>query len=465
MTNKITSQLFLLLAFCSIVCAQENDGTVEFVLDKKGNTTNYAIYWNNFWLENPIIYENESSEVIQTTSQFPLRVISIETQKENSNGLNTSFVVYPNEVIEVYKENKGSVKMKILNNDIRTNELAFFSEMNKKVGEFEGYMVGSPPKNSDMSGKIKYFNDIYNNRIAFLNDYVSKNKMTELFIDYLKNAFLFKKLNDQLELIAYSNKVNIEDENNLLKDGFPVNEQYYYLNEYRNSALTYIRLLAKREKKPNRYETWLDITSKTFTGNTRDITLFGILKVAQAMKFDSLYHLAEKAASKISNSDIRKYVNENIVIQKNIAKINEELDINSIGLLSHSGEQVSFKDILKSSNKQLFYVDFWASWCGPCISEIKSFQSKKGEFNNDKLGFIYISLDQNVVPWKKSAEKNGITEKSSFLLPGGTKSSLAKKFNIFSIPRYLLIDKEGIVLDANSLRPSDSKIVEYLNKF
>ena len=68
--------------------------------------------------------------------------------------------------------------------------------------------------------------------------------------------------------------------------------------------------------------------------------------------------------------------------------------------------------ILNIQEDKLFVVNFWATWCPPCVSELPSFEKVAKEYDSDKVHFILISLDfptqieKQLIPFLK---KNSIT--------------------------------------------------------
>jgi thiol-disulfide isomerase/thioredoxin len=51
------------------------------------------------------------------------------------------------------------------------------------------------------------------------------------------------------------------------------------------------------------------------------------------------------------------------------------------------------ENILKASENKLFVVNFWATWCPPCVSELPNFEKVAKEYSKEKVRFILISLD------------------------------------------------------------------------
>lgn len=99
------------------------------------------------------------------------------------------------------------------------------------------------------------------------------------------------------------------------------------------------------------------------------------------------------------------------------------------------------------------FVDFWASWCSPCLAEFK-YEPQLHEFlasNNIKI--LYISLDNPGFKenWKKLLV-NYKLDGYHYLANGLVKANAEKMFQ--GIPRYMLFDKDGNLVETGALRPS-----------
>lgn len=157
-----------------------------------------------------------------------------------------------------------------------------------------------------------------------------------------------------------------------------------------------------------------------------------------------------------------KHLNQ---LYKQYAAISQGQVPPAFSLKKEDGSSLSLADF----KGKVVYIDFWASWCGPCRHEMKVGAPALHEAfkDNKDVLFLYISLDEHVDKWKQAIEEDQI-KGVHVLSQGGFSSEVAQMFNIHGIPRYMIIDKEGKLFDNNAPRPSmeasQTRIHEALNK-
>lgn len=103
-----------------------------------------------------------------------------------------------------------------------------------------------------------------------------------------------------------------------------------------------------------------------------------------------------------------------------------------------NGQTLTLKDIL--SGNEVIYVDFWASWCGPCILEMPKEKKLISELKGQKVKFILISLDEDKDKWLKAVAKVNI-DGEHYLLSDGFRSPLVQYLSFNQIPRYVILDR------------------------
>ncbi len=116
---------------------------------------------------------------------------------------------------------------------------------------------------------------------------------------------------------------------------------------------------------------------------------------------------------------------------------------------------------------KVVYVDFWASWCGPCRGEFP-FSKKMHEGFTEKqkknIVFLYISIDEDPTNWKNAVDALKLNNGDHGLSEGGWASKVCQKYQIQSIPRYMIIDKNGTIVRPEAPRPSNPETLEILLK-
>jgi thiol-disulfide isomerase/thioredoxin len=132
-------------------------------------------------------------------------------------------------------------------------------------------------------------------------------------------------------------------------------------------------------------------------------------------------------------------------------------------LLTENNQLVSFEDLIKIHKKPL-YLDFWASWCGPCINEMQASKKIHQEMS-DEFSFVYVSIDRDDAPWKKGIDNINLNGTHVRLTADQTRL-FHNYFGIEGIPHYAIIDVNGRLAHFNAPRPSEfehqKKIVEPL---
>ncbi|MBU2922229.1 redoxin family protein [Winogradskyella psychrotolerans] len=137
--------------------------------------------------------------------------------------------------------------------------------------------------------------------------------------------------------------------------------------------------------------------------------------------------------------------------------------LTSISLFSQTSEKKSFDEFLNENNNKIIYVDFWASWCKPCLKEIPKIRKLSKDYKNSEIIFVFFSIDENLDTWENlSKELNIKSYEFNFNSHQFKKPEIFKELKLSSLPRYLII-KNSIIIDENAKKPN-KKIVEKLLK-
>ena len=111
---------------------------------------------------------------------------------------------------------------------------------------------------------------------------------------------------------------------------------------------------------------------------------------------------------------------------------------------------------------QLTVLDFWATWCGPCKAQFPDLKKMEKEYEG-RVTFLSVGVWCKEEEWKAMAESEGFH--NNIFLEKEESEKLKEKYLLTSIPRYIILDAEGNLLNVNALRPStglDIQLDEFL---
>lgn len=111
------------------------------------------------------------------------------------------------------------------------------------------------------------------------------------------------------------------------------------------------------------------------------------------------------------------------------------------------------------------YIDVWATWCGPCKAEIPSLKTIEKKYHNKNIAFVSISVDKEKDhdKWLKMVKEKDLKGNQLFA-DNDWNSDFVKDYLILGIPRFILIDPKGNIINSNAPRPSDNTKLEDLFK-
>jgi thiol-disulfide isomerase/thioredoxin len=107
--------------------------------------------------------------------------------------------------------------------------------------------------------------------------------------------------------------------------------------------------------------------------------------------------------------------------------------------LSPIGEQKNIN--LGQYNGQVLYVDFWASWCGPCAKSFPFMNELHRQLKEQGLQIVTVNLDENLDDAKAFLGKFP----AAFTVLADVSKQCAKDFEVKAMPSTYIIDKKGVV--------------------
>lgn len=161
----------------------------------------------------------------------------------------------------------------------------------------------------------------------------------------------------------------------------------------------------------------------------------------------ALMELAKKA--KVSKGYLQ-LIEQELKVAAKIGKPFEDFKVKDL-----EGKELT----LSSYKGKVVLIDFWATWCGPCMSEMPNVIKTYAKYNKAGFDIIGISLDQDEAKLKKVLKQQKMTWRQ-FFDGKGWGNALAKKYGIQSIPATYLIGPDGKIIGVNLRGKALEKAVE-----
>lgn len=349
----------------------------------------------------------------------------------------------------------------------------FFTKIN--------YSSYNYPIYNEKEGIWKYKEDIefiYKKRLTFLEEYEKTNVCSDLFVKRTKEVLKYEYLNWSLNRFMIPKEVMSNNPKYLEVIDYKLfdrNDQedngYFYL-----ALVNYLHFFStindNSEANSNqKLEFQLNFIDKNLSGNTKEYAITKTLSEYQKrVNQENLDFLRKSVIKNLTQIKEKKYREALELITQKLEALGTELPQNALNsrLIDVDGNSITLEEILNNNNIKV--IDFWASWCAPCINEIKnSYQSRNKLAREKKITFLYFSIDKSQEKWKRKVielKKFGMG-KNQYLITEEANSVLGSYFSISSIPKYVVLNAANKTYMNNAPSPSSEefeKVISQLDK-
>lgn len=264
-------------------------------------------------------------------------------------------------------------------------------------------------------------------------------------------------------LILEPGNINISfDKTNITLGGTPKNDEFNNIHAVMNKLTGLISSITPQEANNPNLRIQVDslqnqLQMATFNFSKANIANkageFLFYSSAKSFTKDQLKELIASSDSTFRNRD------EIQALLKELDRVKPEIGnpYSDVQLMNQEGAPVSLSEY--AGKNKLVLIDFWASWCQPCIAEMPNLTKTYTQYKPKGLEIVGISVDDDKNKWLSAIQ----TYKMSWVQLADASTMASQLYEVASIPHTILIDENGTVI-AKNLRGKelDDKIAEIL---
>jgi thiol-disulfide isomerase/thioredoxin len=453
---------FLFLFYCAFNClGQEKESSIVLQVTPQAKEAVFFYYSDEFKdVKNYVVKYHPDSATAQTVVIPSTRPLMIRFTRNIQ-----QFPIYvrPGDTIQVTSYGYADNAYTFEGN--RQGELNFFTYLEQQqcgIGIPDAFGMDMT---THLNRKAIRFKDLYQQRVTLLAKANDSLHFSPAFFAFAQNEVRNQYMHAMLEPfmlqavdLAQIPADYIQTVESFYTQGWlHQDEQFYPSYIYANVLGYYSGFLSRESRFTDAYlQARYQNSLQHFTGIARDYMLFSLVKHnidKGHADFDQYLACFKKDCT---YAPYQKYI-DSVAVRYN--RLTFQPDVIATKLNDATGKQLSWEQLLAQHKGNVIYVDFWASWCSPCIQEMPHATELQKELAGKDVVFVTVSIDAKAAKWKKSMQKLGLqaSGKHNYLMKKD--SPLGKFLQVPPIPKYVLIDKDGNVFALDAKRPSDKQLV------
>lgn len=296
--------------------------------------------------------------------------------------------------------------------------------------------------------------DIKSRRLSYLQSYIEENPVSSTFANWAKAEIEYGYANEALLLTSSDDdKTKIYVQHPVSNDDAVYSRQFLgYVDNYVN------RLYQLYGEGQDRWTSVFDLTKNNLKGKTLDMYLTKVMNKAIIGQNSNMSKMYIDYVKLVKNQDYKLIMSK---AYSKVAVIYNATIPDGANLKNLQGSGTTIAEMLNPYQGKVVLIDFWASWCKPCIQEMERSRMLKLKYGSS-FDVIYVSLDNSEKPWMASIANNNL-QGNHFLINKYIRAQANELFNMFTVPHYVIVDKYGSFVNTNAASPSDPQLQEDIN--
>lgn len=411
--------------------------------------------------------ETEIITIIDDSGQFTIKFYPKTKREIKLYPIEDILVIQPGDSLHIVKDFKD------IGNTSFSGDRA---ELNQQISKFRGKYLGRYPSDYTQSyldfrnGCDKEKNNNYQRLIEFQENNLCTDEFNnwaikQIELDFCEALFHYPlqhfarsktELADSSEYFSFIDNLEDKFDNSIVMSGYFKTTEQYMNYQIMKRQKEYQQKVANKD-------TIVDLIMEDLFSGTKNnyLAQFSLRTYfnlsLKANKTDWIDYCSNQINAKINDSFLRNNLQEHYdrvnEFKKNpkrfsdaILSSNNNNELNNEISLKSDNEKNTIKELIEANPGKVIYVDFWAPWCPPCIHYMQYSKQLITDFKNKDVEFAFICINSNEDLWREKLKELEIGGQHIFC-DSETTRAIRKRFGFSGIPYYLLIDKEGVIVD------------------
>lgn len=338
------------------------------------------------------------------------------------------------------------------------DEMNAIDSLEKRISKISSrYIFNAPPANG-----TKHIDSAFEGYGIYLDQLNAITPLDPDFIKLEKTALEYSAATFKMQNAIQQNIIKDPEYFSFVKKLEPENDSYMDIPDFRAFISANLHrqanVISREDATDEEYlDTLLSMIQKIKNKTIREYFLFNKLNMSIIADMITNKEKYKAYFAKNNTNPVYAKAIENAFAQKELLKAGTNAP--AFTVVDKDDHTLSLKDL----EGKFVYIDFWATWCHPCLEQRPFFEKLKEEYKDKNIVFLSISLDNEKNKWltflKKS--KAGINE---YHAVKGMDSDIATAYQVKAIPLFVLIGTDGKLINQSAEEPSSKEIRGVLDK-
>ncbi len=290
----------------------------------------------------------------------------------------------------------------------------------------------------------------------FLDEGCAQGGLTPAFVDYYRAEITYDWAKELVSYPRNYERQNGRENEALPKDYYDILDQVELVDETAIGTSDYRTFLSRNflrlwiewndqpatkqmatEERRNLFEIYVPYNHAKRTLHGKVLYFFLAGEIVRDFQY-GLFNIGEQRwAEFLQDNPYPEYTEVVEEVVREASKVKPGQPAPDFTLDDLQGQSVSLSDF----RGQAVFLDFWASWCSPCIEAVPHLEEIKQRTQDQKVVFLNISLDP-ADEWHQAVDEHGLTGVHVHA-PGGWQAAVAQLYQVRSIPSYFLVGPAG----------------------